>query len=104
MQIIETKRGKGKTTWLIRQAAKDLKDGVMSCIIAPSLSDVERILLRAEQLGLYILKPLTFGQIIEGKHRGTKIEKFYIDDVDRCLTSLTRVPIEIITITGEVEP
>lgn len=97
MEIIISGRQAGKTTALIRKCHE-----TGGRIVCASMKRVRHIASLAEEMGLVIPHPITFGELIDGcVIQGWGIPCFYIDDVDSLLRQLTRgVPIEALTITG----
>ena len=60
--------------------------------------------LMAEKLELNILCPITYDDLLEGKHYRSvdpKIQKVYIDNLDMFITYIARIPVIAATLTSE---
>ena len=95
MHALVGPRQSGKTTELIKLAST--YGGYIVCRsrqMAGEISDM------AHKMELRIAFPITYEEFIEKRYYGKNISKFYIDDADALLQSMTAVPIEAVTITG----
>lgn len=88
MEVIVGKRGSGKTVEVIRKAAEK---GLY--IVCPTANDAERIAKQARKIGIQIKFPMTMGEFYDKQYRGKGIKGFIFDDIDRCLSCLTSVPV-----------
>ena len=99
MKIIIGGRQTGKTTQLIKEAAK--KDGV---IVTNSSARANQLFWEARELGLDIRMPITLYDIMRTGLAGSFITSLYIDDAEKTLEALIarethgRGQIEAITI------
>jgi len=100
MKVIYRPREAGKTTELIKLAAADEK-GDCKYIVCATQADCTRIAEQAKEMGVNIWYPITFLEFLSGLYYGRNIKSFLIDDVDRLLLRLSRVPIEAITLTKD---
>jgi hypothetical protein len=94
MKIIIKPRHGGKPTELIRLADKN--DGYIVCT---NRMDVHRVVERAQSMGCSINFPITFDEFLSHQYYGKGIRKFFIDNVDILLESLSHAPIEAISIS-----
>lgn len=93
MKIIAKPRRMGKTTEIIKRAAKDF--GYIVCL---SHAECHRIAKQAKELTLDIPFPLTFDEYIGGHFHGKGIKSFHIDNADWLLSIFSKgVPIETVT-------
>lgn len=92
MNVIHQKRNSGKTTELIRRAAKC--NGHIVC----SYPEVIGIMKEAERMGLIIPKPISYGSFIRKEYYGNRINCILIDNVELLLQEMTSYPITDITI------
>lgn len=113
MELIIRPRQGGKTTEVLRLAARHF-----AYIVVPTYQDVERLWSLARELQLDIPQPITWQQFIESRYgssrgaqtfgvfpagaRGYGVKAFIIDDLDRCLDTMTNVPIVGASLSGEV--
>ena len=98
MKVIQLPRQQGKTTAIIRSCAE-----LGGYIVVPTSRDVRRVFDAARDMGLSVPFPITFSEFIGGKF-STKIECFWIDDIDRCLATVGRgVPIAAVSIDALAE-
>jgi hypothetical protein len=94
MRIIHKKRQTGKTTELIKEAAK--KDLYMVCM---NKDTVNRVVEEAVRMDLHINYPLTFSEFFNHRFNGRGIKGFLIDDADMLIKEMSKgVPIEAIVI------
>lgn len=97
MKIILGKRRTGKTTKLIEICAKD-----GGYIVTDSQQSAFRITHLANEMGLNINFPITYGEFITGRY-GSGVIQFHIDNVDLLLKHISRYPVKTITITDDIE-
>ena len=95
--IVEPRRG-GKTTALIK-----LADNNNGYIVCESVAESHRIMDTAVYMGCNINLPISYHEFMHSAYYAGGVEKFFIDNVDRFLQSLTCVPIMAVTITDEGE-
>lgn len=88
-------RQQGKTTALI-----DLAHEHGGYIVVRSKSMAGEVADMARKMERNIAFPLTYEEFLNKRYYGKGISKFWIDDADALLQSLTSVPIEGITLTG----
>lgn len=96
MQIIYKPRGSGKTTDLIKEAAK-----TFSYIVCQNYKEADRIRNRARTLGLDISYPITYREFLDGSYNLIGSKSLLIDNVESLLQSISSVPIKAITLTEE---
>jgi len=96
MIFLGGKRQSGKTTALIKVAAEN--GGYIVCRSKSMCGEINNM---AHKMEVRIAFPLTYEEFLSKRYHGKGISKFYIDDVDALLQSLTEVPIEIVTFTGD---
>jgi hypothetical protein len=94
MQIICRGRRGGKTVEAIRLAAK-----TWSYIVCINRKEADRVFDVAQKLGIDIPNPITIEDLIGKRYCAKGIRGFIIDNADKCLQSLTPVPIKAITVT-----
>lgn len=97
MRIISGARQSGRTTELIKLAAEADKNGEVAYIVCHSQQEANRIARLASSARLDIRYPITFDEFLNYNYAGTKITKFFIDNAEYLLNSLS--PIEIDTIS-----
>lgn len=95
MHVLVAKRQEGKTSALIALAHEN-----GGYIVCRSKSMCGEIMNMARKMERRIAFPITYEEFIEKRYYGKGISRFYIDDADALLQSLTAVPIEAITLTG----
>lgn len=86
----------GKTTALIKECAE--KGGYIVCHSFTQASILADI---AKKLDLSINFPMTFSEYIRGDFNPKGVEKVYIDDIDLCLRTISKVPIVAMTLRME---
>lgn len=96
MHILVGERATGKTSQLIKIAAEN--GGYIVCRSKMMAGEINNM---AHKMELRIAFPLTYEEFLQRRYFGKGISKFYIDDADALLQSMTEVPIEIITLTQE---
>jgi len=94
MEKIIHPRCVGKTTQLIKKSAQS-----GDYIVCASWQHSFRIEQQALRMGLKIPQPITFSEFLQKAYYAPGISGFLIDDVDICLQSLTKVPINAISLT-----
>lgn len=86
MKIICRKRGKGKTTELIKLCYEmNKKPNNLTYILCPTLNDCKYISEMAREMKLYIPFPVHVNEYMQSEWSGTFIKNFLVDDIDRCL-------------------
>ena len=91
MKIICGKRGKGKTSELIKLCYKNnLIPNNLTYILCPTRNDCIYISELARNLNLNIPFPVSINEFIRSTWAGTFIKNFLVDDIDRCLFELFR--------------
>ena len=91
MKIICGKRGKGKTSELIKLCYKsNLIPNNLTYILCPTRGDCVYISKMARDLNLNIPFPVSINEFMQSKWAGTFIKNFLVDDIDRCLFELFR--------------
>jgi len=96
MIVIVAKRQTGKTSTLIRLAHE--QGGYIVCRSKSMAGDIANM---ARKMECNIAFPITYEEFIDKRYYGKMISKFYIDDADALLQSMTVVPIEAVTLTQE---
>ena len=94
MKVIYLPRGKGKTTELIKMAAKE--NNYIVCI---SQAHCRVLFNQAQSMELDIPFPITFSEFINHEYHGKGINGFMIDNADMLLQQMSSVPINAVTIT-----
>ena len=105
MKVLYYSRGAGKTISLIRLASEN-----NYLIVCPTQQDADRIWQMSKAIGLQIHQPITILEFVEGEYYSpgfkgivaNNIEGIVIDDVDKCLSRLSKLPITAISLTKEV--
>jgi hypothetical protein len=95
MKIIVKPRLGGKTIDLIRLAVKH-----NGYIICRDRNEAGRVANVARDMGHLINFPITFDEFQRNKYYAIGIQKFFIDNADLLLQSMTSIPIAAITVTG----
>lgn len=95
MNVIVGGRQTGKTSKLIDIASKN-----GGYIVCRSKSMCGEVMHMARKMERRIAFPITYEEFLQKRYYGKGISRFYIDDVDALLQSMTEVPIEVITVTG----
>lgn len=95
MRIISRPRGAGKTTDLIKRSAAS-----WLYIVTFNHQEACRIRDQAEKMGLNIPFPLTIDEWINGEYDGHGVKGLLLDNAEKLLQYISRVPIEAITMTG----
>jgi hypothetical protein len=96
MKIISRPRASGKTTELIKMCAEN--GGYIVCSDGTRCNQIAK---QANQLGLSIAFPMTFKEFITGKYYSPNVKKFFLDDIDAMLQSISIPTIEAITLTDD---
>ena len=94
MKVITAK----KTTTLIKMA--DKKNGYIICF---SMQEANRVFAKALKMDCLINYPLLFDQFIKGQYAASEVKKVYVDNVNMCLESISKVYIEAVALTVKVE-
>jgi hypothetical protein len=95
MKIIVKSRLGGKTTELIMLA--DKRNGYIIC---KDRNEAGRVANVARDMKHSINFPITFDVFQRTKYYAMGIQKFFIDNADLLLQSMTSIPIAAITVTG----
>ena len=96
MKVLYYSRGAGKTISLIRLAYEN-----NYMIVCPTRQDAERIWRMSRAFGIPVHLPLTIREFVEGRYYPPASKGVVIDDVDRCLFCLSKLPITAISLTKE---
>ena len=95
MKIIYGERGDGKTTELIKIAAKDHL--YMVCV---DHNEAFRVSEQAQEMGLEIPFPLTFHEFVNRKFHGKGIKGFLVDNADLLISFIASgVPVNVVSIS-----
>lgn len=98
MQIVQGNRGTGKTTELIKKCAND-PNGIL---VVANIHQVYYTQHLARNMGLQIMEPITFQQVIDGKALRGRLVHLYIDNADVFLRQIVNgTSIFAISILGE---
>lgn len=93
MKLIQTGKQGGKTTQIIKQAAKN-----GGYIVCATHQECTRIAKQAQELKLSIPFPLTFDEFTRGQFHPSGIKKFHIDNADWLLQYMAgSVPVETVS-------
>lgn len=92
VDILHTARGGGKTTELI---AKAFESGYY--IVTVTHDDCYRIHQLSLRMGTPVHFPMTWREWVENRYSPYGVRGIYIDDIDRCLASWSRVPVHCVT-------
>lgn len=97
LEIIQTERGKGKTTQIMQRFIDDKK----SILLVINTVEQKRLIdfYRVGLTNFDISRIVTFEQYQNNKTRGCGFERIFIDNADILFQSLFREPIELITIS-----
>jgi len=95
METLIIPRGKGKTTELIKKSAES-----GDYIVCDRLHEANRIQVKAQSMGLQIPLPITYNEFLKKGYYGKGISGFLIDNADMFLQSLSKVPINSITVSS----
>ena len=95
MKIIYKPRNSGKTTELIKIAAKGFY-----YIVCANYKVVQRIANQARDMKLDIPFPVTFDEFIRREYYARGVNGFVIDEADRLLQYMSSVPVDAITLTN----
>lgn len=98
MHVVVKPRQASKTHDLLLMAQE-----TFSYIVCPSQSDVNRLWRRAVEMELNIPQPITWHELVNGRYRSLGIKGFIIDDLDRCIQSMTMVPIKAVSLNDSLE-
>jgi hypothetical protein len=99
VKVYAKPRGGGKTHELIKLAAD--RHLVVICASAEMAGMVAK---RARELGLDIPQPLSWRQVMNGAHRGRRINGYVIDDADACLQQIVGTPAPVVAVSLTNEP
>lgn len=95
MIVIVRPRQGGKTTEVLRVAALHF-----AYIVVPTRADVDRLWQQARLDDINIPQPITWQEFIEHRYHGTGVRAFVIDDLDRCVQSMTGVEVKAASLTS----
>jgi len=96
MKVLYYSRGAGKTISLIRLASEN-----NYLIVCPTQRDVDRVWQMSKVIGLQIHQPITMLEFMKGMYYPHAFKGIVIDDIDRCLLYLSKLPIKAISLTKE---
>lgn len=94
MRVVVAGRGEGKTDNMIVAAAYH-----KSYIVCPNHADAQRIWQRSQELKENIKYPISWREFINGRYYAKGVDNFIIDDLDRCIQSMTNVEIKVVSLT-----
>jgi hypothetical protein len=97
MDMVIRPRWGGKTAQMLQYAARHFAH-----IVVPTWADADRLAGEARLLQLNIPHPITFRDFVEARYHGLVVKAFVIDDLDRCLQSVTMMPVVAVSATGPV--
>lgn len=90
-KMIYGDRQSGRTTELIKMCSKDR----YSLIVCPNYHMCNYVFALSKKLGYKIPYPITIFEFSSGRYYGYHIQNFYFDEVESCLTTLSRgVPVK----------
>ncbi len=98
-EVITGQRGSGKTTALIKRCLEN--GGYIVCRNPHAVSTFAEEYCSRNKIEQRIAFPLTYMDFLNGLYIGKGICMFYIDDVDELLRRITKVPVEVITISAQ---
>ena len=101
MNIIVGGRQTGRTTELIKLAAKAEQQGEVSYIVCHNHASAYSISKRAQEMGLNIGFPLTYDEFLNHRYAGSSIKNLYIDNIELLIQYMTPVHVAAITVTKE---
>ncbi len=96
MNIIMRPRNAGKTTELIKLSAQN-----GGYIVCNSHNEAWQIHELSRQMGLEIPFPLTYSEFLHGYYHPQGVKNLLIDNADYLINSLSKSPIEAITLTTD---
>jgi len=97
MKILFKPRAAGKTTEAIKQAAKS-----GAYIVVTTIKEAQRVQRLAQEMGLHIRMPISFGEFMENRLMGSYPTNIIVDNADMFLQMIfQRMPVEMITLTKE---
>jgi hypothetical protein len=101
MEVVVKPRQGGKSETILRLAAQHF-----SYIVCPTLADVQELWQRARELDLMskLPQPITWNEFINHRYRSRGIRSFMIDDLDRCIQTMTDVEVKAVSLTGDTSP
>jgi hypothetical protein len=95
-KLIVGDRQSGRTTDLIKAAAKDEEHGIVCYIVCHSREEAYRISQEAQKMELSIGFPLSYDEFLYRSYSGSNIDKFYIDNLNMFLTHICPIPIDTV--------
>ncbi len=99
MKVIVKRRSSGKTTACIEQCVR--LGGYIVCF---NRREADRVHDLAIGLGMHIPLPITFREFLDGKYHAMGVRRFHIDNAEKCLETVSQVPIDTITMTDNNLP
>jgi hypothetical protein len=97
MQTIVRPRQAGKSEDILRLAEQHF-----AYIVCPTYEDVQRLWQRAVDTGYDIPQPITWAEFIGRHYNGHGgVKSFVIDDLDRCVQSMSHIEIKGVSLTGD---
>jgi len=91
MKIVVSSRGMGKTTLCILESAAS-----GAHIVCANHAEAYRIAEQAKEMGKEIPFPLTYDEFIRGEYSGKGVRGLLIDNADRLLQYMAKVPIQTV--------
>lgn len=101
MEVILGGRKTGRTNLLISLAAEAESKGEICYIVCRNHQQAQTIAQRAKELDLKIGYPITYDEFMSQRYAQMNIKRFYIDNADHFLQSLTHVEISAVTMEKE---
>jgi hypothetical protein len=93
MLVIAENRGRGKTTELAMIAAED---GLY--MVCPDMAAARQAARAARDRGLRMNYPITWDDFVTRRYYAPGVQGFVIDDLDRCVQSMTARPVRAIAL------
>ncbi|MDD4292269.1 MAG: hypothetical protein PHX51_08575 [Clostridia bacterium] len=87
-ELILLKRGKGKTTRLLKECAKNSEKNIYTYFVCADTNEAIRVAEEAQKLKLIINFPLTYDEFLKRNVMSGITVNYYIDDVDMLLSHL----------------
>ncbi len=98
MKVIAGGRGTGRTQALITLAAEAEARGEVGYIVVHSRQEATAVFHFAKQQGLTIGFPITYDEFLSSAYAGRNVKRFWIDNAEMLLQSMTPVLIAAITV------
>ncbi len=99
MKVIARPRQGGKTTDLIKLAAEEFL-----YVVCPDRQQVRYVQRVAQDMGLDIPFPMTWGEFLRCDYRSKGVKGFVIDNLDLCIQQMTSVPVRAVSLTDAEAP